>query len=91
MGWRKQKRQTARKQPARPEYVGKFGVPAAVFDGVFGGGGAEAVQPENGEKFVPKGVFFGTLALFVLEAVGKLGGKAVFVFVGVGGHGEGGV
>ena len=75
------------KQPARPKYVGKFGVPAAVFDGVFGGGGAEAVQPENGEKFVPKGVFFGTLALFVLEAAGKLGGKAVFVFVGVGGHG----
>ena len=34
---------------------------------------------------------FGTLALFVLEAAGKLGGKAVFVFVGVGGHGEGGV
>ena len=89
MGWRKQKRQTARKQPARPEYVGKFGVPSAVFDGVFGGGGAEAVQPENGEKFVPKGVFFGTFALFVLEAAGKLGGKAVFVFVGVGGHGEG--
>ena len=29
--------------------------------------------------------------LFVLEAAGKLGGKAVFVFVGVGGHGEGGV
>ena len=55
------------------------------------GGGAEAVQPENGEKFVPKGVFFGTLALFVLKAAGKLGGKAVFVFVGVGGHGEGGV
>jgi len=50
VGWRKQKRQTARKQPARPEYVGKFGVPSAVFDGVFGGGGAEAVQPENGEK-----------------------------------------
>lgn len=32
---------------------------------------------------------FGTLALFVLEAAGKLGGKAVFVFVGVGGHGGG--
>ena len=54
-------------------------------------GGAEAVQPENGEKFVPKGVFFGTLALSVLEAAGKSGGKAVFVFVGVGGHGEDGV
>ena len=32
---------------------------------------------------------FGALALFVLEAAGKLGGKAVFVFVGVGGHGGG--
>ena len=73
---------------ARPEYVGKFGgFLAVVFDGVFETGGFVAVEVEDAEKFVPKGFGFGFFALFVFPAAGKLLGKAVFVFVGVGGYG----
>lgn len=48
-------------------------------------------SPKMAKNSFQKVSLFGTLALFVLKAAGKLGGKAVFVFVGVGGHGEGGV
>ena len=76
-------------QLARPEHIGKLGAAFAVLDLVFHGGGAVAVEIEDGEKFVPEGIFLGALAGLVFPAFGELLGQAVFVFVGVGGHVQG--
>lgn len=50
------------KEDAFPKYIDELGVVGRVFDGVFEVGDVFAVDAENGEKFVPEGVF---LAAFV--------------------------
>lgn len=65
-------------QAASPKHVSKFGAAFAMAHGIFGGGGFVAVELEDSEELVPEGVFFGALAGFAFEALGKGLRQAVF-------------
>jgi len=56
-------------EDAFPKDIDKLGVVARVFNGVFEVGDIFAVYAENGEKFIPKGVFF---TAFVVRADGSI-------------------
>ena len=59
-------------EDAFPKDIDKLGVVARVFNGVFEVGDVFAVYAENGEKFIPKGVFFTAFVGLVFVVVGEI-------------------